>query len=252
MALIGGALGYRLLRRISPGGANESKYCSGEFYQGKSKLGVLFGEAVFDELRGKTVLDFGSGGGETCVELAQRGARRVIGVEIQEARLAEARARAEAAGVADRCLFVPSTDEQVDVVLSMDAFEHFDDPAFVLREMRRLLRPDGYALIEFGSTWYHPLGGHTFSVFPWAHLLFSEEALIRWRNDFKDDGATSFATVAGGLNQMTIGRWERLVAASPLKFRTYELRPIRRAAPLHNRLTREFLTSAIIARLEPR
>jgi hypothetical protein len=57
------------------------------------------------------------------------------------------------------------------------------------------------------------LGGHLFSVFPWAHLIFSEQALIRWRSDFKSDGATRFSEVAGGLNQMTIRRFERLIAA---------------------------------------
>ncbi len=70
--------------------------------------------------------------------------------------------------------------------------------------MASLLKPSGFALVEFGYTWFHPYGGHLFSVFPWAHLIFTEKSLIRWRSDFKTDGATRFQEVAGGLNQMTI------------------------------------------------
>ncbi len=51
--------------------------------------------------------------------------------------------------------------------------------------MNTLLQPAGEVLVSFGPTWYHPLGGHLFSVFPWAHLIFSEKALIRWRSTFK-------------------------------------------------------------------
>jgi SAM-dependent methyltransferase len=250
--LIGGEIGYRLLRALSPGAITSAKYCSGEAYAGRSKAEVLFGPEVFDELRGKSVLDYGCGTGETCVELAERGAARVIGLDIQASLLETGRRAAADAGVSDRCQFTTRTDDRVDVVLSMDSFEHFDDPAGVLEDMRRLVRDDGYVLVEFGPTWYHPLGGHLFSVFPWAHLVFTERALMRWRSEFKTDGATRFGEVAGGLNQMTIRRWERLVASSPFRFKQYDLKPIRRSAPFHNRLTREFLTAVVIARLAPR
>ncbi|MGE0705964.1 MAG: class I SAM-dependent methyltransferase [Vicinamibacterales bacterium] len=212
---------------------------------------MLLGDGIFAELAGKVVLDFGCGTGETCVELANRGAKHVVGLDIQEHLLEEARLNAARAGVADRCTFATEYREPVDAVLSMDAFEHFGDPAAVLAEMRRLIDSDGYVIIEFGPTWLHPLGGHLFSVFPWAHLLFSENSLIRWRSEFKHDGATRFSEVAGGLNQMTIRRWERLVSMSDLQFKTYELRSIRRFRWLHNRLTREYLTAVVVARLTP-
>lgn len=157
-----------------------------------------------------------------------------------------------AAGVEDRCTFATKLDQPAEIVVSIDAFEHFDDPAAMLRLMNGLLRPDGEVIVSFGPTWYHPLGGHLFSVFPWAHLLLSEEALIRWRSTFKSDGATRFGEVAGGLNQMTIARFEALVAASPLRFASIELPPIRKVRPLHNRLTREFTTAVVRCRLVKR
>jgi hypothetical protein len=89
-------------------------------------------------------------------------------------------------------------------------------------------------------------------VFPWAHLLFSEKALVGWRSTFKTDGATRFSEVAGGLNQMTIARFEKLVAASPLKFSAIELVPIKKLQRFHNRLTREFATAIVRCRLVKR
>jgi SAM-dependent methyltransferase len=240
-------LQYRILKRISPGDPSvvNGPECPGS----RSSLGVLLGEEFFERIQDKVVIDFGCGEGGDSVEMAERGARRVIGLDLREEVLGPARQKALKAGVQDRCVFATSTSEQADVVISVDAFEHFDDPAGILRIMHSLLRPGGIVFVSFGPTWYHPLGGHLFSVFPWAHLLFSEEALIRWRSTFKTDGATKFGEVAGGLNQMTIARFEQLVAESSFKLTNLELVPIRRMRRLHNRLTREFTTAVVRCRM---
>ncbi len=250
MGFIGGPLAYWFLRRFYPGGSGVPM-SQGDPYAraGVSKIEKMFGPDVFDELRGKTVLDFGCGEGSNAIELAQCGCTRVIGLDVQERLLETARLRAESAGVADRCVFASGWSEPVDVILSTDAFEHFDEPERILQVMRGLLKPDGLLLVEFGYPWLHPYGGHLFSVFPWAHLIFTEAALIRWRSDFKSDGATRFHEAAGGLNRMTIRRWERIVSASGFKLLTYDLVPIRVARRLHCFVTREFLTSVVRARL---
>lgn len=250
MGVIGGPIAYRLLRRISIDG--ETGYCDGSAYDGVSKIETLLGKRIWEDTRDKVVIDFGCGDGEDAVEIAKRTARKVIGVDIRERALANARARAAAHGVADRCHFATTTEEKADLILSLDAFEHFDDPAQILRIMRRLLKDGGCIVAAFGPTWYHPLGGHLFSVFPWAHLIFTEKSLIRWRSDFKTDGATRFCEAEGGLNQMTIRRFETIVAASDFKFAEFEPVPIRKLQPLANRLTREFTTAIVRCKLVPR
>jgi SAM-dependent methyltransferase len=154
-----------------------------------------------------------------------------------------AKAHAHARGVADKCLFATEYDGQVDTIISLDSFEHFADPADILQRMAHLLTPGGKVLVSFGPTWYHPLGGHFFSVFPWAHLLFTERALIRWRSIYKGPGARTLEEA--GLNKMTIRRFRRLVQESPFTFESFEAVPIRRVARFQNALTREF-TSAIV------
>jgi SAM-dependent methyltransferase len=241
VGVIGGALAYHLLRRLS---ADGSGACSGNAYHGRSKLEVLLGSQIWERVAGRVVLDYGCGTGQDAIELARHGARRVIGLDVVPRHLAAARHAAEAAGVTVQ--FTDRVDEPMDVIVSLDAFEHFADPAAVLRHMASLLAPGGVVLAAFGPTWYHPYGGHLFSVFPWAHLVFTERALIRWRSDFKTDGATRFGEVDGGLNQMTIRRFERLVSGSPLRCVRLEPVAIRGWHPLvRSRLTREAFSAIV-------
>jgi SAM-dependent methyltransferase len=239
-------LQYRILKRISP---REPHYLSGATYAGKSKIKILLGERVLQELRGKVVVDFGCGDGYEAIELAQNGARLVIGIDSREAALDRARENARRAGMQDVCVFSSEGPEGADAIISLDGFEHFGDPGAILRTMYDLLKPGGVVYASFGPTWYHPLGGHLFSVFPWAHLMFSERALIRWRSDLRTDGAMRFGEVEGGLNGMTIARFERLLKAGPLAVASFETKPIRKLRFVHNRLTREFTTSVVRCKL---
>lgn len=249
MSLIGGALGIALLNLASRNGAIERSEVA-TAYIGRSKLEVLLGPRIWDQTRDKVVLDFGCGPGSEAIEIAEHGARHVIGVDVRQKWIDLALEHAAERGVDDKCTFVTEWREPVDLIVSLDSFEHFSDPAGVLRHMRTLLRPDGKVLAAFGPTWYHPLGGHIYSVFPFSHLLFSERALVRWRSLHKTDGATTIAE--SGLNKMTIRHFIRLVEASPLRFASFELLPIRPLRWIANRVTREFTTAAVRCVLEPR
>jgi SAM-dependent methyltransferase len=239
-------LQYALLKRLAPA---DPGHMTGAAYAGKSKLRLLLGDTLVDELKGKTVVDFGCGEGAEAVELAVNGAARVIGVDIQRPLLEIARRRAEAAGVAGICEFANAPGELADAIVSLDSFEHFENPEAILATMFAMLKPGGWVVTSFGPTWYHPYGGHLFSIFPWAHLIFSERALIRWRSDLRSDGATRFGEVAGGLNQMTIARFESMVRRSQFSIDRLEPAPIRGLKPLHCRLTREWTTAVVRAKL---
>lgn len=237
------AVEYRILKRISPIGPSS---CTGRAYVGKSKLQTLFGAQLSRRIQGKTVIDFGCGEGLEAIEMAELGAKFVIGIDMKNDCLEAASRNAMRAGVSN-CHFTTRTMERADIIVSLDAFEHFTEPAKILAMMHNLLKSGGEVLISFGPTWYHPYGGHPFSVFPWAHLIFSERALIRWRSDFKSDSVKRFEDV--GLNQMSVRRFERLVAQSPLRIAEFEAVPIRAVCRLHCRLTREFFTSIVRCRL---
>ena len=247
MGLLGGKLGYTLLKLISPNGDIDAM--DGTAYLGKSKLATLLGPQIWNQLTDRIVVDFGCGEGNEAIEIAHHGARKVIGLDIQQKFLTVACEKAKVEGVSPICVFGVTTDEKADVIIAIDSFEHFEEPSLILKDMHRLLKPTGCVLAAFGPTWYHPLGGHLFSIFPWAHLIFTEKALIRWRSDFKTDGATSFGGVAGGLNQMTIARFEQIIEKSPFRFAEFEAVPIRKLSFFANKLTREFSTAIVRCKL---
>jgi 2-polyprenyl-3-methyl-5-hydroxy-6-metoxy-1,4-benzoquinol methylase len=240
-------LQYWMLKKLAPG--NGAAIEESAPYKGRNKTKILLGEEVLGWLKGKTVIDFGCGQGNESVELAQAGVAHVIGLDNRESILQKARQNAAAAGVQEKCEFVTDYAGVVDAVISLDAFEHFSDPAGVLKKMDQLLKPGGAVYISFGPSWYHPRGGHLFSMVPWAHVIFSEKALIRWRNDIRKDGATKFSEVEGGLNQMTIARFEELVHATNFKVEYLNAAPIRKLRFFHNRLTREFFTAVVRCKL---
>jgi 2-polyprenyl-3-methyl-5-hydroxy-6-metoxy-1,4-benzoquinol methylase len=82
---------FNIEKRISPGAPD---CCGGSNYEGKSKLAVLLGEEIYGKIAGKVIVDFGCGEGDDAIEMAERGARRVIGIDIREDVLQKAKEKA--------------------------------------------------------------------------------------------------------------------------------------------------------------
>ena len=251
------ALGERVLLTFSrkvgtkdfPGGTEKTNLDNALEFPCKTVPGFV------DLFQNKTVLDFGCGHGWQAIAMAQRGARQVVGVDIIHADRAAASAAAH--GCSDRTRFYRSLPRELggtfEIVLSCRSFEHFSDPATVLQEMRNAAVPGGLVVITFAEPWWSPTGSHMsfFTKVPWANLWFSENTLMAVRNRFRHDGATRLEEVAGGLNKMTLAKFERLIAGCGMeeKFRRYYAT---KRLPLVTRipLVREFFVSAIATVLQ--
>lgn len=177
---------------------------------------------------GANVVDFGCGAGWQSVALAHCGTARVLGVDNNLRTLAAARALAIRENADDRVSFVPELTEELhgsfDVVISQNAFEHFEDPAGVLRAMTAVLRPGGRILISFGPPWFAPTGSHMhfFTRLPWVNILFPESTVMRVRARYRSDGAQRYEEVESGLNRMTVGRFERILHSCGLRAERHE------------------------------
>jgi hypothetical protein len=115
--------------------------------------------------------------------------------------------------------------------------------------MKELLAPGGEILVSFGPPWLHPRGSHIPIPVVWNHVFFTEKSLLKWRAQYRDDGARNWTEA--GMGRMTIKKFIEVVKAEGFLFEEFEAVPIRATRFLHNRLTWEFLTSHVTARLRP-
>ncbi|WP_375203194.1 class I SAM-dependent methyltransferase [Hyphococcus sp.] len=203
-----------------------------------------------ESVKGKRVLDYGCGDGFQSVALAKAGAAQVLGVEIEANRRAHGQSLASKEGV-NNVSFAETVSGDFDMVISLNAMEHFIQPTENLREMKRGLAPGGRIYLSFGPLWMAPYGHHMhfFTRAPWINLLFSERAVFRIRGLYRDDGAASWSP---GMNRMTVARFERLVAECGLvpvrrRDRTAANLPLVSAIPG----LREFFVNIIDAELAP-
>jgi ubiquinone/menaquinone biosynthesis C-methylase UbiE len=195
-------------------------------------------------ITGQTIMDFGCNDGAISAEYLCRGAKRVIGVDIDERSLQRAR---ELHGD-ERLTFVQSTvstipleDRSVDSIISYDVFEHVSQPGAILKELYRILTPGGKALIGTWS-WGHPFAPHLWSTMPvpWAHVFFSEKTILRvcrrvyhsaWyipnMHDYNEEGQkkadkfTHEAISTDYLNKYSIQDFERAFVVAGFDYKTY-------------------------------
>lgn len=113
------------------------------------------------ELRGRgpapTLLDIGTGTGVVALAAA-RAAARVTAVDLSDGMLAAAKENAEAAGLAERIVFqkedaeaLSLADASFQCVTSLYALFHFPNPVQAIREMHRVLAPNGTLVLAVGS-----------------------------------------------------------------------------------------------------
>jgi SAM-dependent methyltransferase len=210
-------------------------------------------------IHGKVVLDHGCGPGWQSVAMRTKcGAARVFGLDIVPEWFEHGAALARQHGCAGQVSFGPAIPpdlkEAFDIVLSLSAFEHYADPAAELQRMRSHLKPGGFILLAFAEPWYSPYGSH-FSGYtripgtgvpvPWLNLLFSDRALLTLRERFRPDHPGELENISGGLNRLSVARFERIVASSGMRVEQMRLFAVKRL-PLVTQIPvlRELFTSA--------
>lgn len=206
-----------------------------------------------DMVKDKTVLDFGCGPGWQAVAMCKQWqVRRIVGIDINDSWLASGKALAEREDCSQAATFAREIPKELegkfDVAMSIGSFEHFADPASILKKLSQAVTPGGIIVVTFAEPWYSHSGSHMsfFTKVPWVNLWFSEKTVMRVRSRFRDDGATRYDEVEGGLNRMTLEKFERIINDSGMK-REHLTFHTTKGLPLVDKIPafREFLVGAV-------
>lgn len=116
--------------------------------------------AAVQPIDGGRMLDLGCASGHFTVEIARRArAAEVHGVEFVEEWAADARGRGVEVVATDLADRLPYDDASFHLVHSNQVIEHLPRTDTFLREIRRVLRPDGHAIISTNNlaSWHNVL-----------------------------------------------------------------------------------------------
>ncbi len=135
----------------------------------------------------REVADVGCGDGIIDLGLVHHGLpRRLVGFDVNPVREDLLLERAVAAGVAQTLptalefavsdtAKLPAPDDSFDTVVTWSAFEHIDDPAVVLGEIRRVLRPDGVLFLQLWPFYHSQHGAHLDEWYPEGFVQFQRD-----------------------------------------------------------------------------
>jgi len=180
---------------------DDAAYVRFQAHQGDLIVSYLKRSGV--RLEGSLALDLGCGHGGYGLALERAGAH-VISLDRQP------RDRSQIGFVLGDALSLPFVCGSIPFVFCASLIEHVEDPQRLLREIGRILTPQGCVYLSF-PPFYSPVGGHQFKPY---HLL-GERAAIYLSRAKSRWGVDSYA--AGGLYRLTIRQARRLVRQAGLR-----------------------------------
>jgi len=150
---------------------------------------------------GDLILDVGCGDGVVGSFLQKKAGVKVIGIDISEEAVKKAREKGIEAKISSSEEKFPFPDHTFDKVFWGDNIEHLFDPAFTLREIRRVLKQNGKLILSCPNMGYwryrisYFLNGSLTDTewtglepWEWSHIRFFNLKILRdflFQHDFK-------------------------------------------------------------------
>ena len=183
------------------------------------------------EFKGSRVLDIGCGHGRMCIDIAEEGASKVVGLDINERLIdfANDNLRMNYPHLAGTVTFyaMPLSELNLfntfDFIISKDSFEHIIGLDKMLEEMNKILKPGGKVFSGFAPLYNSYFGDHkrTRAILPWFHLIIPESILIRRLNRNRSEQIKRIEDL--GLNKNSLKDYKRIFSDSPLSINTFKV-----------------------------
>lgn len=139
--------------------------------------------AAEDIIKGKIVLDIASGSGYGTKMLAEK-AKHVYGVDVNEQAVNYSKKYFSSKNIeylVGDGVKIPLDDNSVDVVITFETIEHIEDYKIFIKEVKRVLRPDGIAIVSTPNDIEFAEGNHFH-----LHEFEYEELVSLLKKDFKN------------------------------------------------------------------
>ena len=110
-----------------------------------------------EPIKGRTFLDVGCGNALYSLELARKGAAKVVGIDISEVMIGLCRKSSDEQNLSDRCDFIQTDlleyepETKFDVSFGIGLFDYISDPLPVLKRMREVTTDK--AIMAFPRLW---------------------------------------------------------------------------------------------------
>ena len=195
------------------------------------------GKPIFKD---KIIVDLGCGHGSMSVYLASLGAKKVIGLDLNDELIhfAEYNLHNNFSHLSTKVEFRVQdinqmAESDIDFFISKDTFEHVIKLDQVLDEMKKRLKSGGMIYAGFGPLWKSPFGAHgryEMIKVPWIHLIFNENYYIDRLNRNKPGNDLINSTYDLGLNKLTLADYLNIFNRSGLSIKYLEINRVEKMA----------------------
>jgi 2-polyprenyl-3-methyl-5-hydroxy-6-metoxy-1,4-benzoquinol methylase len=116
-----------------------------------------------EPVKGRTFLDVGCGNALYSLELARKGAKKVVGIDIAEVMIGLCKKYSDEQNLSDICTFIQTDlleynpDQKFDVSFGIGLFDYISDPLPVLRKMREVSTDKAIMAFPRLYTWRAPV-----------------------------------------------------------------------------------------------
>lgn len=192
------------------------------------------------DLNNKTVLDVGCGHGSMCVYMASKGAKKVIGLDINNdlIQFATENVKKNYPQLEDQIEFLNISleeygDNNFDYIISKSSLEHIINLKQVMEEIKKHLKVGGRFYAGFGPLYNTPYGDHrrTKMVIPWGHLIVPEKIIIKKLNKNSKTKINSIYDL--GLNKLSYSDYKSIFNIDNMKILYFKTNRVDRSDGLY-------------------